>query len=104
MEASGEVVAVPDEQLGAGRDGLHRVEVNLHAVLTRRQVLLRRRVGRVDVPHPVRASLVQAVDEVVELTVRVDLRRRGRLVSNIRIYFIYLEIILLLRRMESIMF
>lgn len=75
MEAAGEVVAVPDEQLGAGRDGLDRVEVNLHAVLTRRQVLLRHRVGRVHVPHPVRASLIQAVDEVVELLVHVDLER-----------------------------
>lgn len=74
METSGEVVAVPDEQLSAGRDGLHRVEVNVHAVLTCRDVLLRRRVGRVHVPHPVRASLIQAVDEVVELLVLVDLK------------------------------
>ena len=94
METSGEVVAVPDEQLGAGRDGLHRVEVNLHAVLTRRQVLLRRRVGRVHVPHPVRAGLVQAVDKVVELTVCVDLergkKRQGEDVRKTRIYFICL--------------
>ena len=73
METSGKVVAVPHEQLSASRDGLHRVEVNLHAVLTCRYVLLRGRVGRVDVAHPVRARLIQAVDEVVELPVLVDL-------------------------------
>lgn len=75
MEAAGKVVAVPHKQLGAGGNGLHRVEVDFHAVLARRQVLLRRRVGRVDVAHPVGAALVQAVDEVVELVVHVDLKQ-----------------------------
>lgn len=75
MEAAGEVVAVPDEQLSTGRDGLHRVEINLHAVLTRCQILLCRRVGRVHVPHPVRASLIQAVNEVMELPVHEDLEQ-----------------------------
>lgn len=76
VEAAGEVVAVPHEQFGTGGDGLHRVEVDLHAVLARRQVLLRRRVGRVDVAHPVGAALVQAVDKVVELAVHVDLQQQ----------------------------
>lgn len=76
VEAAGEVVAVPHKQLCAGGDGLHRVEVDLHAILARRQVLLCRRVGRVDVAHPVGAALVQAVDEVVELAVHVDLKQK----------------------------
>lgn len=83
MEAPGEVVAVPDEQLSTRRDGLHCVEINLHAVLTRCQILLRRRVGRVHVPHPVRACLIQAVNEVMELTVCIDLERGKRRKGNI---------------------
>ena len=78
VEAPGEVVAVPDQQLGAGGDGLHRVEVDLHAVLTRRQILLRRRVGGVHVAHPVGARLIQAVHEVMELPVCVDLSGKDR--------------------------
>lgn len=73
VKAPSKVVAVPDEQLSAGWDGLDGIEVNLHAVLTRRKVLLGRWVGWIHVPHPVRAGLVQAVDEVVELLVDVDL-------------------------------
>lgn len=66
-------MTVPDEQLGASRYRLHSVEIDLHAVLTRGQVLLGGGVGRVHVPHPVRARLVQTIDKVMKLAIRIDL-------------------------------
>lgn len=74
VEAVSELWAVPHQQLGARGDGPHCVEVDVRAILARRQVLLPRRVGRVDVAHPVRTLLVQAVHKVVEVALRVDLR------------------------------
>ena len=73
MQAVGEVGAVPHQQLGPGLDGPHRVEVDLLAVLARGQVLLRCRVGGVDVAHPVGLALVQTIHKVLEVTFCIDL-------------------------------
>ena len=78
MEALGELGAVPHQELSAGGNWPHRVEVDLHAVLARSQVLLAGRVGWVDVAHPVGLLLRQAVHKVVELTLGVDLMNGGR--------------------------
>lgn len=78
VQASGKVVAVPDKQLGTSWDRLHSIEVNLHAILTRRQVLLCCRVGRVHIPHPVGASLIQAIDKVMKLSVHINLKRERK--------------------------
>ena len=78
MQAVGEVGAVPHQQLAAGLDGPHRVEVDLLAVLAGGHVLLGRRVGGVDVAHPVGLALVQAVHEVLEVALGVDLVGRKK--------------------------
>ena len=81
VEAAGELWAVPHQQLLVGGDGLHRVEVDAHAILAGGKVLLLFRVGRVHEAHPVALLLVQPVHEVMELAVRVNLQKGG---ENVR--------------------
>lgn len=70
-----ELFAVPDEQLRLGRDGAHRVEVDVLLHLARHEVLLRRAARRVHVAHPVAAARVEPIDAVRQPPVLVDLQR-----------------------------
>lgn len=78
MEPVCEVSAVPDEKLVISRDGLHRVEVDAHAVLASGQVLLLLRVSWIHIAHPVALLLIQAIHEVMEISFRVNLRTSRR--------------------------
>lgn len=78
METVGEVSAVPHQQFLVSRDGLHRVEVDAHAVLARGQVLLLLRVGWVHIAHPVALLLIQAIYKVMEISLCIDLGKSKR--------------------------
>lgn len=69
----GELLTVPHQQLLFGLHRVNGVEVNVPSVLAGHDVLLRRRPGRVHVTHPVTSVDIVAVDEVLKLTVAVDL-------------------------------
>lgn len=77
METVREVSAVPHQQLLVSRDGLDRVEVDVHAVLAGGQVLLLLRVGWIHIAHPVALVLIQTIDKVMELSFCINLRGAG---------------------------
>lgn len=74
METVCEVSAVPHQQLLVSRDGLDRVEVDVHAVLASGQVLLLLRVGWIHIAHPVALVLIQTIYKVMELSFCINLR------------------------------
>lgn len=77
-EPLGKLLAIPHQQLLVG---LHRpdgVKVDVPAVLARHQVLFGQRTGRVDVTHPVAPVDVVAIDEVLKLTVAVNLQKKKK--------------------------
>lgn len=80
METVCEVSAVPHQQLLVSGDGLHRVEVDAHAVLASGQVLLLLRVGWIHVAHPVTLLLIQAIYKVMEVSFCINLRKSKVLV------------------------
>lgn len=69
------VPAVPHKKLLVGRDGLNGVEVDVHPVLTRSQVLLPGRVRWIHIAHPVAFLLIKAINEVVKLSSGIDLSK-----------------------------
>lgn len=73
VEALGELRAIPHQQLLMGQNGLDGVEVDVHATLTRGQILLLLCVCWVHIAHPVALVLIQPVHKVVELPLGVDL-------------------------------
>lgn len=77
------VPTIPHKKLLVGRDGLNGVEVDVHPVLTRSQVLLPGRVCRIHIAHPVAFLLIKAIDEVVKFPSGIDLsKREGRHVKE----------------------
>lgn len=70
------VPTIPHKKLLVGRDGLNGVEVDVHPVLTRSQVLLPGRVRRIHIAHPVAFFLIKAIDEVEKLPSGVDLSKQ----------------------------
>lgn len=76
VESTGEIGAVPDQQFLVGWNGVNGVKVDAHAILASRQILLMVRVRRIHVAHPVALLLVQAVHEVMELVLLVNLERK----------------------------
>ena len=65
VEAVGKLATVPDEELRVGANRANSVEINCFPHLTSDQILRARRVGRVDVAHPIRLVGVGAVHVVV---------------------------------------
>lgn len=76
MKPFRKVPAIPHKKLLVGRNRLNGVEVDVHSVLTRSQVLLPGRVRRIHIAHPVALLLLKAVDEVVKLPSGIDLSQR----------------------------
>lgn len=76
MQPFCKVPTIPHKQLLVGRNGLNGVEVDVHPILARSQVLLLGRVRRIHVAHPVAFLLVKAIDEVVKLPSGIDLSKR----------------------------
>lgn len=64
-QSLGKLRTVPYQQLLLGLHGPDGVEEDLLAVLTGHQVLFGQRACGVDVPHPVAALDIVAIDEVV---------------------------------------
>lgn len=69
------VPTIPHKKLLVVRDGLNGVEVDVHPVLTRSQVLLPGRVRRIHIAHPVAFLLIKAIDEVEKLPSGIDLSK-----------------------------
>lgn len=76
MQPFCEVPTIPHKQLLVGRNGLNGVEVDVHPILARSQVLLLGGVRRIHVAHPVAFLLVKAINEVVKLPSGIDLSKR----------------------------
>lgn len=72
IESFGELFAVPDQELLVGQHRLNGVEVDLVFDLARHQVLALVSIRRIDEPHPIGFTGVEAVDVVVRLGSGVD--------------------------------
>lgn len=70
------VPTIPHKKFLVGRDGLNGVEVDVHPVLTRSQVLLPGRVRWIHIAHPVAFLFIKAINEVVKLPSGIDLSKR----------------------------
>lgn len=78
MKPSCKVPAIPHKKFLVGRDRLDGVEVDIHPVLTRSQVLLPGRMCWIHVSHPVALLLVKAINEMVKLPSGVDLSKKTK--------------------------
>ena len=75
VQSVGELLAVPDEELGVGGYGSHRVKVDVLLNLTGHQILMRFRMSWIHESHPVAFGQIKTVNVVRELIFFVHLKK-----------------------------